>query len=42
MNVALLHGADAAEAPEDPVLGQIESALRALGHEPSRVPMWSR
>jgi D-alanine-D-alanine ligase len=39
MNVALLHGADAAEAPEDPVLGQIESALRALGHEPSRVPV---
>jgi D-alanine-D-alanine ligase len=37
MNVALLHGADAAEAPEDPVLGQIEAALRAIGHEPSRV-----
>jgi D-alanine-D-alanine ligase len=37
MNVTLLHGADAAEAPEDPVLGQIEAALRALGHEPSRV-----
>ncbi|MEP6729692.1 MAG: ATP-grasp domain-containing protein [bacterium] len=37
MNVTLLHGADAAEAPEDPVLGQIESALRALGHETSRV-----
>jgi len=33
MKVALLHGADAAEPPEDPVLGQIESALRALGHE---------
>ncbi len=37
MNVALLHGADAAEAPEDPVLSQIESALRVLGHEPTRV-----
>ena len=37
MNVTLLHGADAAEPPEDPVLGQIESALRALGHEPTRV-----
>jgi len=37
MNVTLLHGADAAEQPEDPVLGQIEAALRALGHEPSRV-----
>ena len=37
MNVVLLHGADAAEPPEDPVLPQIESALRALGHEPARV-----
>ena len=37
MNIVLLHGADAAESPEDPVLGQIETALRALGHEPSRV-----
>jgi D-alanine-D-alanine ligase len=37
MNVALLHGADAAEPPEDPVLSQIESSLRALGHEPTRV-----
>ncbi len=39
MNIALLHGADAAEPPEDPVLPQIESALRALGHVPSRVPV---
>ena len=39
MKVALLHGADAAETPEDPVLGQIESALRALGHEVTRVPV---
>ena len=37
MNVALLHGADAAEPPEDPVLSQLESALRSLGHEPTRV-----
>jgi D-alanine-D-alanine ligase len=37
MNVTLLHGADAAEAPEDPVLAQIEASLRALGHEPTRV-----
>lgn len=37
MNVVLLHGADAAEPPEDAVLPQIESALRALGHEPTRV-----
>ena len=37
MNIVLLHGADAAESPEDPVLGQIETALRTLGHEASRV-----
>ena len=37
MNVVLLHGADAAEPPEDPVLPQIESALRVLGHDPTRV-----
>lgn len=37
MNVALLHGADAAEPPEDPVLSQIESALHALGHDPVRI-----
>jgi D-alanine-D-alanine ligase len=36
MNITLLHGADAGEAPEDPVLGQIEEALRALGHEVTR------
>ena len=36
MNVTLLHGAEAGEAPEDPVLGQIEEALRGLGHEVSR------
>lgn len=39
MKVVLLHGADAAEPPEDPVLGQIEGALRALGHEVVRVPV---
>jgi D-alanine-D-alanine ligase len=39
MNITLLHGADAAEPPEDPVLGQIETALRALGHVPTRVPV---
>jgi D-alanine-D-alanine ligase len=37
MRVALLHGADAAEPPEDPVLGQIEEALRGLGHDVRRV-----
>ena len=37
MNVVVLHGSDAAEPPEDPVLGQIEGALSALGHTPRRV-----
>lgn len=37
MKVVLLHGADAAEPPEDPVLAQIEGALGALGHETVRV-----
>ena len=37
MNVAVLHSADAVEPPEDPVLGQIESALRAGGHDTRRV-----
>ena len=41
MKVVLLHGADAAEPPEDPVLGQIESALGGLGHEATRVPVGS-
>jgi D-alanine-D-alanine ligase len=39
MKVVLLHGADAAEPPEDPVLGQIEGTLAALGHEVVRVPV---
>ena len=37
MRIVLLHGADAAEPPEDPVLGQIEEALRTLDHEVARV-----
>ena len=37
MKVVLLHGADAAEPPEDPVLGQLEEALRGLGHDMARV-----
>ena len=37
MNVALLHTKDAVDGEEDPVLGQIEGALRASGHEPRRV-----
>ena len=40
MNVALLHGEDAATPPpEDPVLGQVEGALRALGHTSTRVSL---
>jgi len=39
MKVVLLHGADAAEPPEDPVLAQIESALDVLGHAVTRVPV---
>ena len=34
MKVTLLHTADAAGPPVDPVLGQLEAALRANGHEP--------
>lgn len=37
MNVAILHGKDALGPPEDPVLANIEDALRANGHEPSRI-----
>jgi D-alanine-D-alanine ligase len=37
MNVVLLHTKDAVDGEEDPVLGQIEQALRAGGHEPRRV-----
>ncbi|MDB4878898.1 MAG: hypothetical protein JWL60_344 [Gemmatimonadetes bacterium] len=39
MKVVLLHGADAAEPPEDPVLEQIETTLRGNGHEATRVPV---
>ena len=39
MNVSLLHGADAVEPPEDPVLGQIEHALETLGHDVTRIPV---
>ena len=36
MKVVLLHGEEAAEPPEDPVLGQIEQGLRTLGHDVAR------
>jgi D-alanine-D-alanine ligase len=41
VKVVLLHGADAAEPPEDPVLRQIEGALGALGHDTTRVSVSS-
>jgi len=37
MKIVLLHTPDAAGPPEDPVLGQIEGALRDSGHEASRL-----
>ena len=37
MNVVLLHTKDAVDGEEDPVLGQIEGALRTAGHESRRV-----
>jgi D-alanine-D-alanine ligase len=39
VNLTILHGADAGEAPEDPVLGQIAGALSKLGHTVSRIPV---
>ena len=37
MRIVVLHTADAAGPPEDPVLGQLDDALRSAGHEPSRL-----
>jgi hypothetical protein len=37
MNVALLHTKDAIDGEEDPVLAQLENALKATGHTPRRV-----
>ena len=37
MNIVLLHTRDAAEPPEDPVLGQLETALAGLGHTTRRL-----
>jgi D-alanine-D-alanine ligase len=37
MNIVLLHTKDAVDGEEDPVLAQIESALKAGGHESRRV-----
>ena len=37
MKIVILHTADAAGPPEDPVIGQIAGALERAGHEPRRV-----
>lgn len=37
MKITLLHDAEAAEPPEDPVLGQIQDALGAAGHSVQRL-----
>ena len=37
MNIVLLHTRDASEPPEDPVLGQLETALASLGHTTRRL-----
>ena len=37
MNVCILHTEDALEDPVDPVLGQLEDALRANGHDTARL-----
>src|ERR687889_576912 len=37
MRIVLLHTSDAAGPPEDPVLGQLEGALREGGHEVERI-----
>jgi D-alanine-D-alanine ligase len=37
VNIVLLHTRDAAEPPEDPVLAQMETALRGLGHTSRRL-----
>ena len=37
MRITILHTKEAADPPEDPVIGQIEGALRQAGHEPTRL-----
>lgn len=41
MRIVVLHSADALEPPEDPVLEQLTGALRALGHEATRIAVAS-
>lgn len=42
MKIVVLHGSDALEPPEDPVLAQLSGALSRLGHETERVSMSDR
>lgn len=37
MKIAILHDSDAAGPPEDPVIGQLEAALHAAGHDAQRL-----
>jgi D-alanine-D-alanine ligase len=37
VKIAILHDSDAAGPPEDPVIGQLEAALRAAGHDAQRL-----
>jgi D-alanine-D-alanine ligase len=39
MKITILHTAEALEPPEDPVLGELASALANLGHEVDRLPV---
>lgn len=42
MKVAILHDSDAAGPPEDPVIGQLESALRIAGHDAHKLAYGDR
>ena len=39
MKIVILHGAEDPGEAEDPVFAQIETAVRALEHEPTRIPV---
>jgi D-alanine-D-alanine ligase len=42
VKIAILHDSDAAGPPEDPVIGQLETALRAAGHDVQRLTYGDR
>lgn len=42
MKIAILHDSDAAGPPEDPVIGQLEAALRSAGHDAQRLAYGDR